>query len=171
MERNDNIGVMIAVLFFGVLYWFPGFSREEIQSYSARCANDAVVAPLAFAEEIGMTTEQLRKSIRSCEIIAGGKTRYSVNMALNQVTYRVGDLPVLHKQTDCMILDKKDWQCRYPDGSGGIGFAAGLEALPKSEIKYGFFYQRGWQYYITRLMNIFGPVNATWLIPDQVVPY
>lgn len=171
LEQNGNIGIALVFLFAGVLYWFTGFQREEIYSYAAHCVNDAVVAPLVYDEDIGMTLEELRKSIQSCQISSLGKTRFSINLTMDEVTYRSGDFPMLEKQQNCIILDKENWHCSYSNGSGGIGFVDGLRSMGKDQVKWGVFYQRRWQYHVTSVLNIFGPVRSSWLIPYQQIPY
>lgn len=171
LEQNNSSSVWILILFFGLLYWFTGFSREEIHSYSARCTNGAVVAPLVYAEDLGATFDKLRNSIKSSEFIVGSGTRFSINSTTDSVTYRTGGLPILSKLGNCKILDSENWSCRFSDGSGSIGFVDGLRALPIESVETGYFYQHRWQYHVSRILNLFGPVELSWLIPNQVMPY
>ena len=162
-----------AVIFIvGFIYWFTGDDDTQVTSYSAKCENDAVVAPLYTSDKLGMKTSQLRASIEKCAVWATSKTVFSLNRTLETVTYRIGDLPVLYQQEGCKMLDNENWSCPYANGSGNIGFRDGLRALPDDEVPYGFFYQKRWQHLITRALNmVAGPVVIPMLIPDQVTPY
>lgn len=172
--ENGGFIFWILVVFAAIWYWSTGDGRGEISGYTASCTNDAIVAPLAYAYagQIGLKPEQLRSSIRKCKIAAGAPTVFSVNTQNDTVTYRFGNLPSLDKQRNCTILNKKNWVCRYKDGSGSIGFRDGLESMAASEVTNGFFYQRRWQHLLTKTLNMLGVTpQATWLIPDQVTSY
>jgi hypothetical protein len=169
---NDGSAFWIIVAFAAFVYWMTGDGREEITSYSARCDNGATVAPVVYADGLGMTYEQLRASIKRCAMFTASKTTFSLSTANDSVTYRIGDLPYLNKQVDCAILDRENWVCDYSDGSGKIGFIDGLRSLPANEVEYGYFYQKRWQYLATKVINLVaGPTSLPWLIPDQVPSY
>jgi hypothetical protein len=66
-------------------------------------------------------------------------------LPLNQTTYRVGDNEVvgkttqfLKKYTNCIVLTKNDWECRYSDGPSTFGVRAGIywEEPPDKDTKY-----------------------------------
>lgn len=98
------VGIYIVILGFSFIDW--GFLRGEITEYPIQC--NEIIAP------------NVCKNIE----FAQRKTTYKVDYDKQKVFYQTEGFSV-EELSDCAIRDRKNWSCKYPDGSAQLGFTDG----------------------------------------------
>jgi hypothetical protein len=84
--------------------------------------------------------------------VTGNLTKYRINRARAEVVSLTGvgyAIPIT--LINCSIMDKKNWECSYQDGSGTVIMVDGLQQNPDPNHRY----VRRWDYYIVKIKNYF----------------
>ncbi len=78
---------------------------------------------------------------------SGNPTKYRMNRARNEVV-SLAEVPNAIPITlvNCSIMDKKNWECSYQDGSGKVIMIDGLKQNPPPNHRYA----GRWDYYIVK---------------------
>ena len=84
--------------------------------------------------------------------VTGNLRKYRINRARAEVVSLAevsNAIPIT--LINCSIMDKKNWECSYQDGSGTVIMVDGLVQNPDPN----HCYVRRWDYYIVKIKNYF----------------
>jgi len=123
---------LIGVIFIVKLFDINLFNEDEIKSYTAVC--------------------KTKVELNTCDLpdYAEGITTWKVSYSSQRVISDNGGL--VSKYTDCVVKDRKNWNCILDDKSGNFGFISGdyFDVPNWDKIKI-FREELEKEYYISRL--------------------
>ena len=129
----------------GFLFFDWGFLHGEVTTYPTMCLEETRKPP-------------------DCALMQLNRTTYRIDRQHKEVVYWLEHSVLrdeLRKLDNCVIKDRTNWTCSFPDRSGKVHVRDGLET-PYSERDA---YVRKWQWY---WLSYVGPTPFGWTLPEQL---
>lgn len=169
--RDLSFKIVLLFSLCGLIWWWTGFSNNQITVYSANCTSlKPIVLPTHALDKNrdANNFDRYKRAHTQCGLSALGATTYTINSARAEVYY--DSLGIPERLVNCAILDAKNWRCAYQDGSGHVTVLDGLEALKRGHESFRFsIYRYQWWYVRLHWFFLGKPPVGFWLIPEQTL--